>query len=254
MARIQDGGGGGNMFAGVSQGIRNVTSGVSRSAKRASTPKRRSSTGSGVGRVGRQASRGFNNIGRSVSRSYRSSAPRRSNSYGSGRNTGGQSFAARPPVGNTPSGTIARSVPAPPPKPPISIADFISGDNTYQTQSNAYKKALADYAAQMQAEQGKYTGEYNAQVSQLGLDRTQGLEDLQNDFASRGLLTSGVYADAQGDFNKKFDTSLADLSRAKTAYMDDLTTGQTNFSATQKAMLDKAYQDALNRRLDQIKG
>ena len=250
MANLMDGGGGGgSAFGGFASGVGNIAKSVKSTARKST--RRRSSTGSGVGRVGRQASRGFNNIGRSVARSSRSNNSGRSNGYGGNR---GNSFAARPPVGNTPSGTIARSVPAPPPKPPISVADFIAGDNTYQTQNNAYRKALADYAAQMQAEQGKYTGEYNAQVSQLGLDRTQGLEDLQNDYASRGLLTSGVYADATGDLNKKFDTSLADLARAKTAYMDDLTTGQTNFSATQKAMLDKAYQDALNRRLDQIKG
>lgn len=251
MARVQDGGGG-NLFAGVSQGIRNVTSGVSRSAKRAAPAPRRS-TGSGVGSVGRSASSGVRSVGRSVARSAnRNTGRSASRGFSSGRQSGGPSFAARPPVGNTPSGTIARSIPPPP--APISVQDFISGDNTYQTQNNAYKKALADYAAQMKAEQGKYTGEYDAQLSQLGLDRTQGLEDLQNDYASRGLLTSGVYADAQGDLNKKFDTSLADLARAKTAYMDDLTTGQTNFQATQKAMLDKAYQDALNRRLDQIRG
>ena len=247
MAYLSDGGGG-NIFAGAASGISNIASSVGR-ASRSATRKKRRSTGSGVGRVGRSARSGFNNVGRSVSAAARQR--NRGHSYGYGANRG-NSFAPRPPVGNTPAGTIARSVPPPP--PPISVKDFIAGDNTYQTQNNAYKKAMADYAAQMMSERNKYNGEYDAQVKQLGLDRTTGLEDLQNDYASRGLLTSGVYADAMGDFNKKFDTSLGDLSRAKTAYMDDLTTGQTNFSATQKALLDKAYQDALNRRLDQIRG
>lgn len=248
MAKMADGGGGGGFGGGFNLGVGNIAKAVKSTAKKSTKPRR--STGSGMGNVGRSARRSFNQVGQSVSRSSRRSSGG-GGGYGGNR---GNTLQARPPVGNTPGGTVARTVAPPPPKPPISVADFISGDNTYQTQNTAYRKALADYAAQMKAEQGKYNGEYGAQVNQLGLDRTQSLEDLQNDYAGRGLLTSGVYADATGDLNKKFDTSLADLARAKTAYMDDLTTGQTNFSATQKAMLDKAYQDALNRRLDQIRG
>lgn len=252
MANLSDGGGG--FGGGFNLGVSNIAKSIKSTAKKSTKPQKKS-VGSGMGKVGSSAKKSFNKVGSSVGKSYGNSYKSSSGGYGGNR---GNTLAARPPavarppVGNTPGGTIARTV-APPPAP-ISVQDFISGDNTYQTQNNAYKKALADYAAQMRAEQGKYNGEYGAQVSQLGLDRTQSLEDLQNDYAGRGLLTSGVYADAQGDMNKKFDTSLADLARAKTAYMDDLTTGQTNFSATQKAMLDKAYQDALNRRLDQIRG
>jgi hypothetical protein len=135
----------------------------------------------------------------------------------------------------------------------MSIDDYLAKDTAYNSQKSAYQKALADYAAQMQAEQGKYSGEYDAQTKQLGLDRTEGLTNLKDDYASRGLIQSGVYADALGDLNTKYDTSAADLERAKQAYMSDLTTGQQNFQTTQQTLLEKARQDALNRRLDSMK-
>jgi hypothetical protein len=106
----------------------------------------------------------------------------------------------------------------------------------------------------MAAEQKKYTGEYDAQVKQLGLDRTNNITDLRDDYASRGLVNSGVFGDALGDLNTKFDTSAADLARAKQAYLDDLTTGQTNFKTTQQTLLEKARQEALQRRLDSMRG
>jgi hypothetical protein len=162
---------------------------------------------------------------------------------------GGGNSAPRPPVGNTPSGTIAASVP-----PPVSEQDYLAHDTAFQSQNNAYTKALQDYAAQMAAEQGKYNGEFEAQNKQLGLDRTNNVTNLRDDYASRGLINSGVFGDALGDLNTKFDTSAADLARAKQAYMDDLSTGQNNFKTTQAALLEKARQEALQRRLDSMRG
>lgn len=224
--------------SGLGSAMSGIASGVKAVAKQAAPPKKRSTGGSSGGYSGRPRSSGNGNGG------YRTTAP--------SAPTPPRISVPRPPVGNTPSGTIARSVPAAP--APMTIDQYLAGDTAFNSQKTAYQKALADYAAQMQAEQGKYNGEYGAQTAQLGLDRTQGMKSLTDDYASRGLLQSGVYADAQGELSKKFDTSAADLERAKQAYMSDLTTGQTNFQTTQQTLLEKARQDALNRRLDSMRG
>lgn len=239
-----EGGAAGNLFSGVQA----IGQSVAKSSK-----KKKKSTGSGASRGVNHISSGVKGIGRSVGRSARRSSGRSSGGYGRGSSQPStpRISTPRPAIGNTPGGQIAKSVPAPP--APISVDQFLAKDTAYQSQHSAYQKALADYAAQMQAEQGKYTGEYDAQVKQLGLDRTTGLTGLKDDYASRGLLNSGVYGDALGDLNTKYDTSQADLERARQAYMDDLTTGQTNFKTTQQTMLEKARQDALNRRLDSLK-
>lgn len=254
MARFDEGGGGG---ASIGSGLGNAISGISKAAKSAGrkSGKRRRSSGSGASSGVRQIRRGFDGVSRSVARQSRRQGTGRNGGGGNGYRaaSGPQVSTPRPPVGNTPSGQIAASLPAPTP-PPVSVEDFLAKDTAFRSQQSAYQKALADYAAQMQAEQGKYNGEFSAQTKQLGLDRTEGVTNLRDDYASRGLVNSGVFADALGDLNTKFDTSAADLERAKQAYMDDLTTGQTNFKTTQQTLLEKARQDALNRRLDSLKG
>lgn len=251
------GGGGGSLGSSFGGAFANVGN-VAKSVAKKSVPKKKKSTGTGVRRAVNSQRSAVNNIGRSVARSARRSSTRSSSNNTRARSSSYRPAVAprvsapRPPVGNTPSGTIAKSVPAPP--PPISPEDFLAKDTTYKGQQSAYQKALSDYAAQMQAEQGKYNGEFDASVKQLGLDREQGATSLKDDYASRGLLNSGVYGDALGEFNTKYDTSQADLERAKQAYMSDLTTGQTNFATTQQQLLEKAKQEALQRRLSQIGG
>jgi hypothetical protein len=86
----------------------------------------------------------------------------------------------------------------------------------------------------------------------LNTEKTQGAESLADDFSSRGLITSGVYADALNDFQNNYQTKQADLERAKAAYMADLNTGKTNFTTQQDLALQKAKQDAANRRTMQL--
>jgi len=247
--RDSSGGGSSSLGSGLGAAVGSISNAVKKSAPRKPSAPRAvyNQARSSVNNIGRSVARSSNGNGNSNRRSSYS-APS-SNSYRPAQPP--RVVAPRPPVGNTPSGTIAKSVPPPP--PPISIDDYLAKDTAYNSQKSAYQKALADYATQMKGEQSKYTGEYDAQNKQLGLDRVEGQTNLSDDYASRGLINSGVYGDALGDLNKKYDTQAADLQRAKQAYMDDLTTGQTNFQGTQQTLLEKARQDALNRRLDSLK-
>ena len=233
---FESGGSFGNNFA---SGIADAAKNVGKSAGRAAKPVRKKKT---------STQRNYQPVrNQSPQRNYQ---PARRTSQPRNYAAGGGGSAPRPPVGNTPAGTIAASVPPTP--APVSVDQFLANDTAYKSQQNAYQKALADYATQMAAEQGKYNNEYDAQTKQLGLDRAEGITNLRDDYASRGLVNSGVYADALGDLNTKFDTSAADLSRAKQAYLSDLTTGQTNFKTTQATLLEKARQEALQRRLDSM--
>lgn len=223
------------------------------SSSSSSAPKRRRrrapSLGSSFGNS-------FRSLGRVASNAGREIASQRSNGYNNNRNANGYGASGSGGYGNSgynvgsnSSGVISK--PAPPP-PPISIKDFLAKDTTFRSQQSAYKQAINDYAAQYGAELKKYGGEYGAGVDKVGVERTQGLSDLANDYASRGLIGSGVYGDAVTKYNTDIDTRLADMLRAKQAYENDLLTGKTNFQKEQQALLDKAKQDALNRRLDMI--
>jgi hypothetical protein len=255
MANLMDGGSG-NMFAGVGQAFNNISSGAKKAAKK-STKRKSSSTGSGARRAVNSQRNAVNNIGRSVARSSRSSN-RRSNNYSSrssnSRQTtprysssgSGSGNGYRPSSGSTSSGVIAPVAPKP---TPLTPEQWLAKDTTYTGQQNSYKKALADYLANYNAELGKYNNEYRAATDKVGVERGEGLTNLQDDYASRGLLNSGVFGEATQKYNTDMDTRLADMQRAKSAYESDLLSDKSNWTTNQQELLTKAKQEALNRRL-----
>lgn len=169
------------------------------------------------------------------------STPRRS--YGGG---GGG-------VGTNRTGGIsnfAPTPPAPPPAPP-SLEAFSAKDSTYQSQLSALKKALADYMAQQGQGKNQYLTSYAGDAKTLGENRTQGLDDLGNDFASRGLLQSGLYADSLSDLNSDFDKRQAALEQAKAAFLAQQGSDLTNFQSEQQITKQKALQEAAARRAAQ---
>lgn len=232
MARMDDDGGGGgrstsSAFSGVPSALSNIRRSVSSVGRSTARRSRRSSSGSS---------------GSSRRSSYRSSSPQPTYRR--------QSF-ARPAVGSTSKGTVAPSVPAPT-KPPMTLDQWLASDTAFQSQKTAYDKALKDYAAQDAAERAKYGQEYTASLGKLNTEKGEGQQALNDDYASRGLMSSGLYADALNDFQNNFATRQADLERARQAYLADLTTDKTNFSTQQQLELKKAQDAAAARRAAQL--
>lgn len=190
MAAFDDGGGsssslGSSFSRAISGAARNVGSSVSRSTRRAA-PRRRSSS-SGSRTTARQPSQ----------RSY------------SPQPTARRAAPARPAVGSTSRGTVAPSVPAPRPQP-MSLEQWLASDTSFQSQKNAYDKALKDYAAQDLAERQKYENEYGASMKKFNTEKGDAQTALTDDYSSRGLITSGLYADALGDFQNTYAQKQAD--------------------------------------------
>jgi hypothetical protein len=79
-------------------------------------------------------------------------------------------------------------------------------------------------------------------------DRTAQLEDLMNEFASRGLIQSGLYAEEQGNFQNKFTEQMQALQQQQAGLLADLLSQETNFKREQALAIEKAKQDALQRR------
>lgn len=156
-------------------------------------------------------------------------------------------------VGSTRTGAISSFAPPPPPKPPAppTLEAFSAKDSTYQSQLSALKKALADYLAQQGQSKTQYLTSYGADKKTLGENRTQGLSDLENDYASRGLLQSGLYADSLSDLNADFDKRQAALDQARAAFLAQQTNDLTNFKSEQQIAQQKALQEAAARRAAQ---
>lgn len=197
------------------------------------------------GVIGFQASSSIPRLPSSGARTTSYSAPRvapRSYSGGSG---GG--------VGSSRTGGISNFAPAPPPKPPAppSLGAFSAKDSTYQSQLSALKKALADYMSQQGNSKTQYLTSYAGDAKTLGENRTQGLGDLENDYASRGLLQSGLYADSLSDLNADFDKRQAALDQARAAFLQQQTGDLTNFKSEQQLTQQRALQEAAARRAAQ---
>lgn len=166
---------------------------------------------------------------------------------GGGRNYGGGGGG----VGSNRTGSISNYAPPPPPPAPPTLEAFSAKDSTYQSQLAALKKALADYQAQQGQAKTQYLTSYAGDRKTLGENRTQGLDDLGNDFASRGLLQSGLYADSLSDLNSDFDKRQSALDQARAAFLASQGSDFTNFTSEQQLAQQKALQEAAARRAAQ---
>jgi hypothetical protein len=134
----------------------------------------------------------------------------------------------------------------------MTLDQWLATDTAYLTQKNAYDKAAKDYAAQDAAERAKYNTEYDAAGKKLETEKGLAQTALNDDYAARGMLTSGLYADALNDFQNSYATKQADAERARTGYLDDLTTDKTNFTTQQQLELQRAQDAAAARRKAQL--
>lgn len=148
-------------------------------------------------------------------------------------------------LGSSRGGQISSSVS--PPRPPT-LSDFLASDSTYNQQISALDKAKADYAAQQGLAKTNYLTGFTGDLSKLKQSRTDALSDLENDFASRGLIRSGLYADNLADVNKDFDTKQSDLNTAKAQFLAQLASDLSNFTSEQTISRTKAKSDATARR------
>ena len=202
----------------ASKTAKKVSSSSSVKSSSNSTKRVKKSSGSSVG----------SSVGRAVGNSV--SGSRRSSSGGGGRSV---------PSG----GSIARATPQPP-----SLAAYLGTESVYQNALRGGKRNLADFLSDLTRRRGEATTQYNQTVGSMDRDRTQQLEDLKNEFASRGLIQSGLYADQVGQFNQKFTDQANALKQQQTALLADLLNQQNNYTRENQNALDQARQDAILRR------
>ena len=152
----------------------------------------------------------------------------------------------RPSVGNSATGTVA-PVAAPAP-PPMSVEDWLAQDTTWKSQQDQFNKAWSDYQAQALQSENQYRTGYTADVNKLKTARTQAGQELESDFASRALLGSGIYAKAYTDYVNDYDARQKALDTGLSDFLANLTSQKQNYKSEQDLSLEKAKQDAINRR------
>ena len=128
------------------------------------------------------------------------------------------------------------------------LAKWLAGDTTYQQQLANFNKSLTDYNAQYNRQSSMTKRDYAEMIRALNQQGTQDREDQQNDFAGRGILRSGVFAKALGDYNTEFNGKMKNLQTGQSDKLGDLAMGRTNFNRQLNLEKQAAKQDAIRRR------
>lgn len=128
------------------------------------------------------------------------------------------------------------------------LSKYLAGDTTYQQQLAEFNKSNSDYTTDYNRQSGITNRDYGTTQRQMNLQGQQDRMDQQNDFAGRGILKSGVYAQALGNYNTDFNTKMHNLVQGKTDKLQDLLSQKTSFLRQLQLEKNAAKQDAIRRR------
>jgi len=177
----------------------------------------------------------------------RTSAPRRSSSGSSGRSYGGSSGGSNRSSGSSGGGGGGSfSAPRAPSAP--SLAAYLGTDSAYQGAVSGGKRSLADFLSELGRKRGEAGTQFNQTSASMERDRVQQLDDLKNEFASRGLIQSGLYGQEQGNFQTKFTEQQTALKQQQAGLLADLLSQETNYRRENDLATQQAKQEALARR------
>lgn len=155
-----------------------------------------------------------------------------------------------------PKVTIAGSIPkmtAPPaPAPPSALDKWLAGDTTYQEQLAEFNKSKSDEQTDYNRQSQVINRDYNQTQRQLNVQAQRDRMDQQNDFAGRGILHSGVYAKALGDYNTDLNTKIQNLLTGRNDQLGDLASQRNSFLQELQLQLNAAKQDAIRRRAQSL--
>ena len=137
--------------------------------------------------------------------------------------------------------------PAPQAKPVISEGDWLAGDSEYQDQLTQYGTALTDFLARLTKQKTDFTQDY--EVAKQGLDRNEanGLQNLGEDFTSRGLANSGLFADSRRKAQENFTNQRTGMTTARDRALSDFTSQETDKRNSTKMAQDNAKKSSLSR-------
>lgn len=167
-------------------------------------------------------------------------------------NTNGQyAGLSQPPVARRAASrgisTPAKKKPSGPP----SIQKYLAGDSTYNDQISALKRQLENFKTSNTGQQGNVNADFSTAKLKMGNQRTQDQDLIQNDYASRGILNSGLYTKGVADYDTKYQQNLADLATDNQRSVADLIQAFKNYKDENTLSAQAARQDAIRRRAQQ---
>jgi hypothetical protein len=126
--------------------------------------------------------------------------------------------------------------------------DFLKADTTYQSQMAQLRKAYSSYVAAQGNQRTNFGNTYALNKKNLRTERTRGLVDTTDDYASRGMLQSGLYGKQYADRQTDYSQRQAALDTERSAFLSDLGVNLATFKGEQETVKTSAKQEAIARR------
>lgn len=153
-----------------------------------------------------------------------------------------------PPSSNR-SGPVARTSPPARPAPP-SLGKYLGGDSEFQAARSQLIKNFQALRTENKQNRGNLRDDYLTTKSRLATEKQKSAEDMQNDFAARGLLGSGVYADKLAEFEKNYQNQGTDATTSYRRNVNQLLTDLKDAKRLRNSSLRQAKLEAIRRRAE----
>ena len=151
-----------------------------------------------------------------------------------------------------------------------SESDYLKGDATYQATISALAKQLANFNTDIDTQLSNRKVDYDKALQQLGYimpakgatEGTWNFEDqmtaagrayqaMLNDFASRGMIQSSGYGEAQNDLTRTLNEQFKGLETSNKQFIDDTGRQKTKAADENTAAQQAARAEAILRRAAQ---
>lgn len=136
---------------------------------------------------------------------------------------------------SSPASFAAPAVPAAPPEPPkpteADIRKMAEVDSTFLDQKSMYAAALKKFIEDNTRQRGVIERDSDTAREGIGRNRVNGLTSLSEDFAARGLATSGLFADNLDKAGDQYDKQKVNVDTGETNSLNDLAFRKSKYEA-----------------------
>lgn len=137
------------------------------------------------------------------------------------------------------------SKPAP---PPPSESQFLGQDVGYQQALREFALNLEQFQADRARQEAQAQQQFELSQSTAQEQRERDLRDIEADFASRGVLHSGLYGSRLGEYEQDFNTLMQGYQTQYDDFLRQLADAQSQLEEQQRLESERARQEALARR------
>lgn len=146
-----------------------------------------------------------------------------------------------------PGASGAGAAPSTPAPKPMSEGDWLAGDTEYQNELTGYDNTLKDYLARILTQEEDFKTDFGTAMKGFGRNRDRSLLGLGEDFTSRGLANSGMFADSQQKANTQFEEQENGLELSKTRGLADFGTQRSDKKRSTETQKGNARRSSLAR-------